>query len=391
MDDYDAYKRDHIDVVMERINANTEATTQNGTHTRLMEALDALGMEHRPIVRNARLDDDAANCGYCPFGCQQGCKRSAMKTWLQDASDSGARAVVGCHAERILVEDGAATGVEATVTHADGSTTALTVEAPTVVVACGSVESPALLLRSGIGGPAVGKHLRLHPAFVVWGAYEEPVEGWRGQIQSLVSDALDDLEDGCGLLIEATGMAPGLMAASYPWQDGASHKQLMQAFRWQAPFITVARDHGEGEVVLDDLGRAVVRWGLDDPVDRRLAQRAHRELVRLHHAAGAAEIFTAHQALLRWRRGDDIDGFLEQVESASYEPNDVACFTAHQMGSCRMGSEPSESVADGRGELHDTKGVWIGDASAFPTAPGVNPMVSIMSLAHRTAAEMLRS
>jgi choline dehydrogenase-like flavoprotein len=77
------------------------------------------------------------------------------------------------------------------------------------------------------------------------------------------------------------------------------------------------------------------------------------------------------------------------VESASYAPNDVACFTAHQMGSCRMGSDPSDSVADGRGELHDVKGVWIGDGSAFPTAPGVNPMVSIMALAHRTAAQIL--
>ena len=84
--------------------------------------------------------------------------------------------------------------------------------APTVVVACGSVESPALLLRCGIGGPAVGKHLRLHPAYVVMGAYDEPVEGWRGQIQSLVSDDFADLEDGCGFLIEATGMFPGLSA-----------------------------------------------------------------------------------------------------------------------------------------------------------------------------------
>jgi choline dehydrogenase-like flavoprotein len=63
--------------------------------------------------------------------------------------------------------------------------------------------------------------------------------------------------------------------------------------------------------------------------------------------------------------------------------------TAHQMGSCRMGSDPADSIADGRGELHDTKGVWIGDGSAFPTAPGVNPMISIMSLAHRTAANMV--
>jgi choline dehydrogenase-like flavoprotein len=69
----------------------------------------------------------------------------------------------------------------------------------------------------------------------------------------------------------------------------------------------------------------------------------------------------------------------------------VTCFTAHQMGSCRMGTDANESVADGRGELHDTRGVWIGDASAFPTAPGVNPMVSIQSLAHRTADQILES
>jgi choline dehydrogenase-like flavoprotein len=247
------------------------------------------------------------------------------------------------------------------------------------------VESPALLLRSGIGGAAVGKNLRLHPAYLVMGVYDEPIEGWSGQIQSLVSDEFEAIEDGHGFLVEGVGMFPGLFAASFPWDDGASHKQLMQTFRWQAPFITVARDHGAGEVVVDDLGRAVVRWGLDDQVDARLAVRAHVELVRLHRAAGAQEIFTTHSPSVRWRHGDDFDAFERRVEAASYAPNDVTCFSAHQMGSCRMGSDPATSVADGRGELHDTEGVWIGDASAFPTAPGVNPMISIMALAHRTA------
>jgi choline dehydrogenase-like flavoprotein len=165
----------------------------------------------------------------------------------------------------------------------------------------------------------------------------------------------------------------------------------MLGWRWHAPFITVARDHGAGEVVLDDLGRAVVRWGLDDEVDARMAVRAHMELVRLHHAAGAEEIFTGHTRRLGWRRGEDFDAFVDAVEAADYGPLDVACFTAHQMGACRMGSDPDTSVADGRGELHDTKGVWIGDASAFPTAPGVNPMISIMSLAHRTADKILEA
>ncbi len=389
MDDPAAYTRDHVELVLERLGANTEATRQNGTHTRLMAGLDALGHEHRPIVRNATLDDDAEKCGYCTVGCQHGCKRSAMKTWLQDASDSGAKALVGCAATRILTDDGAATGVEAVVTHADGSTTALTVTAGDVVVACGSIESPALLLRSGIGGPAVGKHLRLHPAYVAVGIYDEPVEGWRGQVQSLVSDAYAGQEGDFGFLIEATTIQPGFFSPALPWRDGATHKELMQTLRWQAPFITVARDHGSGEVVLDDLGRAVMRWGLGDEVDARLAVRANVELCRLHKAAGASEVFTTHESGLRWRSGEDFEQFIADVEAASYAPNDLACFTAHQMGSCRMGTDPQTSVADGHGQLHDTRGVWIGDASAFPTAPGVNPMISIMALAHRTAGELL--
>jgi len=376
---------ERIDTVMERLNANTEATKQNQIHRHLMAGLDAQGYEHRPIVRNASLDDDAEFCGYCAAGCPRGCKRSAMKTWLQDASDSGARAVVGTHADRIITADGAAAGVEATVTHADGSTTALTVEAPTVVVACGSIESPALLLRSGIGGPAVGKNLRLHQAFSVVGTYDEPVDGFRGQVQSLVSDVFCGLEDNHGFLIEATGMYPAFFSPGIPWENGGQHKQAMLGYRFQAPFITVGRDHGAGEVVLDDLGRAVVRWGLGDEVDMRMAVRAHLELCKLHEAAGAAEIFTLHSKRLGWRRGEGFAEFLKRVESAPYGPQDLTIFTAHQMGACRMGSDPQTSVADGRGELHDVSGVWIGDASAFPTAPGVNPMISIMSLAHRTA------
>jgi choline dehydrogenase-like flavoprotein len=385
-----AFASEHIDAVMERIGANTEATAQNATHRRMIAGCDALGYEHRPIWRNASLDDEPANCGYCSFGCQHGCKRSAMKTWLQDASDAGARVLVGCHADRVLSDGGRASGVAATVTREDGSTTAVTIEAPTVVVAGGAVESPALLLRSGIGGPAVGKNLRLHPAFIVVGLYEERIEGWQGQIQSALSDRFFELEDGCGFLIEAVGIAPGLIGAALPWDSGAAHKALMQTLPWQAPFVSVARDHGAGEVTLDDHGRAVVHWELDDEVDARLARRANVELARLHRAAGASEVFTLHAHERRWRSGEDFDAFLGEVEGASYAPNDVACFTAHQMGSCRMGADPETSVADGRGELHDTKGVWIGDGSAFPTAPGVNPMVSIMSLAHRTAGEVLR-
>ncbi len=383
----------HIDAVMTRINATDAATTQNRQHKKMIQALDACGMAHRPIVRNVDTScEDPRVCGYCLSGCQKGCKQSTMKTFLQDASDDGAKAIVGAHADRILVADGEAAGVEATVTHADGSTTKLTVDAPTVVVACGSIESPALLLRSGIGGPAVGKHLRLHPAAIVNGVYEEPIEGWIGQIQSEVSDHFAACEGEHGFLIESVGATPSIGAGGVPWRDGEQHKRdFARIFRHHAPFISVARDHGEGEVVLDAHGQPVIRWSLTDEVDRKLFVRANVELAKLHHAIGAPEIRTLHATEVSWRRdsGEPFEDFLERIENAPYGPADVTIFTAHQMGSCRMGSDPADSVADGRGQLHDVEGVWIGDASAFPTAPGVNPMVSIMSLAHRTAQNIL--
>ena len=382
---------EHIDAVWRRLGVNDTATSQNRTHKRLIAACEELGFPHRPLTRNADTScEDPGTCGYCFTGCQKGCKQSTMKTFLQDASDDGARFVVGARADRILTRDGRACGVAATVTNADGSTTALEVSAPTVVVAAGAIESPALLLRSGIGGPAVGHHLRLHPAALVGGVYETPIEGWIGQIQSALSDQFKALEGDWGFLIEATTVAPAIVAMSLPFEDGARHKGTMSQLANIAPFISVARDHGEGQVVIDEHGRAVTRWSFADEVDARLFRRAIAELARLQRAAGAKEIITFFQRpAISWREGEDFDAFLAQIEEGSLAANDVAAFTAHQMGSCRMGSDPAQSVADGHGQLHDTSGVWIGDASAFPTAPGVNPMISIMSLAHRTAASIL--
>ena len=87
--------------------------------------------------------------------------------------------------------------------------------------------------------------------------------------------------------------------------------------------------------------------------------------------------------------GRDLDEFVARAENGPLSPYEHATFSAHQMGSCRMGRDSGSSVANPWGELHDTPGVWIGDASAFPSASGVNPMVSIMALSHRTAEAML--
>lgn len=136
------------DRVWERLGVNTEATHYNRNTELMVGALERLGHGHERIARNASLDDDPRFCGYCNNACQQGCKRSTLKTYLVDAAAAGARFVVDCTAERLLVEGGRAAGVEATVATPDGDV-ALTVRAPTVVLAAGAIESPPSFYAAG--------------------------------------------------------------------------------------------------------------------------------------------------------------------------------------------------------------------------------------------------
>jgi choline dehydrogenase-like flavoprotein len=371
-----------IDAVWKRLDVNTDATVRNRTSQLMAEALSARDMSWEPTPRNARRDDDARFCGYCNWGCQQGCKNSTLKTYLQDAADSGTRVVVDARVERVLTEGGRASGVLARV-----GETELVVEAPTVVVACGGIESPVLLLRSGIGGPAVGKNLCVHPTYFVGGVYADAVDGWDGQIQSVLSFDRARAVGGDGFLIEPVTISPGFWSVVTPWRGGREHKERMRGIRNTAPFHALCHDHNSGEVVLGEDGEAVVRWRALE-IDREIAAAAQIELARLHREVGALEIFSMHEHDISWRDGEDFDAFVAALEA---DPHERIAYSAHQMSSCRLGRDPETSVADPNGELHDVEGVWIGDGSALPTSPGVNPMISIMALAERTAGRLLNA
>jgi hypothetical protein len=360
------------DRVWERLGVNTEATHYNRNTELMVGALERLGHGHERIARNASLDDDPRFCGYCNNACQQGCKRSTLKTYLVDAAAAGARFVVDCTAERLLVEGGRAAGVEATVA-TPGGDVALTVRAPTVVLAAGAIESPALLLRSGIGGPAVGRHLQLHPAWIVNGVYAEPVDSWSGQIQSAVSFGMSHCEEDAGFLIESLTLSPALWAGAISFAGAADHRDQMRKFAHMATWHGVSHDHGSGRVVLGPDGEAVVEWALTDPVDRRVAARAHVEVARMHHDAGAEEISTFHFTSRRWRRGEDFDAYLRLLEATPTE--EYTAYTAHQMSSCRLARRQSDDLADGAGRAHrrpDARRLTRhrADLANFQIAPG---------------------
>ncbi|WP_102128521.1 FAD-dependent oxidoreductase [Deinococcus planocerae] len=381
----------HIDAVLARMGVNEACSDDNGPHQRLREGAERLGYTYVKAGLNldpARYDPDRA--GYGAFGDQTGAKQGTLKTFLQDAFDHGARVLVGTRATRLLVEGGRAAGVEATAT-VNGEARRVTVRSPQVVVACGALETPALLLRSGIGGPAVGGHLHLHPAGLVAGVYPEDQRAWWGPPQSGILKQFAAREDGHGFIIEGIQYGTALLASGLPWLGGEAHKALMSKLPHMAFFVTITQDRGSGRVSLDEAGNAVHTYALTDDLDARHFRAGIAECARLHEAAGAEEIHGLVPGVAPWRRGDDLEAFIERLNAAPLGAGGQTVFSAHQMGSARMGRDPETSVADVRGQLHDVPGVWIGDTSAFPTASGVNPMVSCMALAHRTAEHVLEA
>jgi len=377
----------HIESIWKRLGVNDQCSELNPSHQTWIDAAESLGWSWKTVDRNWDPEKhDPRVAGLMGWGDQSGAKQSTLKTYLQDAVDAGADVIVNCTAEKVLTEDGKAAGIQARFGETD-----VTIKAPRVVVACGALESPALLLRSGIGGPAVGKYLRLHPCTLIFADYGSDQKTWWGAPHAAIIDefAAGQDDDGYGYLIEGAQYTTGLGASAIPFTTAEEHKEVLAGYSDGITTISLIRDVGHGQVVIDEQGQSVPLYSLTEPRDIRNMRHALKQQVRLHVAAGARRIYVLATGLPEWRVGDDVEAFIERSSRIPLRAGGARLFSAHQMGTCRMGENPETSVADPRGELHDTPGVWIGDGSAFPTPSGTNPMITIMSLASRTAAKML--
>jgi choline dehydrogenase-like flavoprotein len=381
-----------FDVAERRIGVNTDDSEPNPNNAALERGCQALGYSTRRIPRNA--SDCRQRCGACGYGCPYGRKQSTMLTFLRDAHERGARIVVRCTVERVLLEGGRAVGVEGWAPDdASGARRRVVVRAPAVVVAAGSVESPALLLRSGLTNSNIGRHLRLHPVANIAGFYAEPIEMWRGSLQTVYCDQFMQLQGGYGIWLELAPGHPGLIGLATPWDGAQAHKQLMTRAGYEAAFIVLARDTGEGRITLNRQGDPIVTYW-PNATDRAHLVRGMQEVARIALAGGAIGVGTLHtpQLLLETEGGRpgavserQLQDYLQAIERRGIIPNNPLLFTAHQMGTCRLGADRRTSVADPRGEVRGVRGLFVADASTFPTAAGVNPMLPTMAMAYRVA------
>ncbi len=372
----------------------------------ILRGARALGWEAAPTRRNATACGD---CGSCPFGCRRGTKQSGLRVHLARAAAAGARIVPDARVRRVILEGGRALGVEAEVT---GHVTAndqprsvrrLVVRAPTVVIAAGALRSPAVLLASGLEHPGIGRYLRLHPVPVAAGLFTESVEMWRGTMQAARSAQFLAPEPGRnGYVIESAPGHPGLIALALPWEGAQAHARLMAEAAHLVPLIAVTRDGGEGRVTLTRAGRPRIDYVLDETGVATLRHGLAR-MSRLLLAAGATEIVAVGTRPLRFTRrsaNGNEDGaygrYDEALGSFDLRPNRGSVFSAHQVGSVRMGADVTTHPCDPWGRVRQgmrgaavVGGLYMGDGSVCPTALGVNPMLTIMALARRTARTIL--
>ena len=374
---------DSLDAVWDRLHVNSENSMPSLRDVRFREGLSKLGWDSQVMQRNA-VGCTEEICGQCHYGCPLGAKQSTLVTWLQDAYDAGARIVVNAPVERVLIEGGEAKGVEATT--ADGHK--LTVRARAVAAAAGAINTPALLVRSGLDNPNVGKNLMIHPVLLVWAMFEQEILPWTGVFGSTFCDEFLDMGEGYGVKYMHASAHPSDLAVFAPWRGASDHAELMQSLRHTGGFGILQRARDAGEVVVGKDGLPAPIWNLSD-FDRDVMRKGLDGMTQVLEAGGARRIYTSHAG---WVSYDPGNGGREQMLKAAddygWGPAQVTLGSFHLMGTAHMSASRKDSVCDPTGETWDAKNLFVVDGAVLPTALGVNPMITIEAAAHKIARGM---
>uniref|UniRef100_A0A0D6QT97 Long-chain-alcohol oxidase n=1 Tax=Araucaria cunninghamii TaxID=56994 RepID=A0A0D6QT97_ARACU len=373
--------------VCERLGVQDRCSKESFQNTVMRKGCEKLGYSVDNVARNSTADHF---CGSCCFGCRSGNKKGTNQTWLVDAVRAGAAVLAGCRAEKVLcVPAGGkrkkALGVVASLCGDGGR---IVVHARVTVVAGGALHTPPLLRASGLRNPNIGRNLRLHPVQLAWGYFPEgkepegtSYEG--GIITAMCKDGAgyDGSTSGYGTILQTPAAFPGMFAALIPWTSGADMKDRMCRYARTAHVFALARDSGGGSV----MRYRDIHYRLAD-VDREKVAEGLRKAVRILIAAGATEVGThrsdGQRFVAEGATEDEIEDFVSNVAPAKGSASlwTTTC-TAHQMGSCRMGKDEKSGAVDWKGESWEVEGLFVCDGSLLPTAVGVNPMITIQSVA----------
>lgn len=390
-----------LDVVCQKMGVQSGFEQEGFNNMILRKGCESLGYPVETIPRNAPPDH---YCGWCCLGCRDGKKKGVAETWLLDLVESGNGAILPeCEATKVILHRNKsrrwARGVSFTFKNQGVEETAI-VESRVTVVACGAICTPPLLKRSGLKNPNIGRNLHLHPVVMCWGYFpDKPSDAWPeagkrsyegGIMTAMTRVVANHQESGYGAIIQTPALHPGMFSALMPWLSGTDIKRRLLKFSRTAHILILARDKGSGVVT----SPSHVSYKMDG-TDQENLSRGMDRVLRILAAAGAEEIGTHHTEgrVLKVKQAsvEEFERFVEEESSRPLEKLSSLICSAHQMGSCRMGVDPKESAVSPKGESWEVEGLYVADSSVFPTALGVNPMVTIQAIAYCTAQSILQA
>ncbi|EME85935.1 uncharacterized protein MYCFIDRAFT_52380 [Pseudocercospora fijiensis CIRAD86] len=405
-----------LDAVCARMGVSANHINHNKGNTVLLEGARKLGWSAKAVPQNTggEVHDD----GFCTRGCRSCGKKGTTVTFLPDAAEAGARFIEGLEVKVITFDEADATkttGVKGTWVSRDQAggvagnhraTREVVIKAKRTIVSGGSLYTPILLLKSGLKNKHIGRHLHLHPVNMVAAVWDEDVRPWEGPILTSVVNEFENLDgDGYGAKLECTTMLPSSFLPLYEWKGGLAFKEFTLKMRRMTGYISLARDRYGGRVYLNPKdGRLTIDYS-PSTYDKNHILEGIVRLAELLYVEGAREIYTAIpgvDAFIRPSADTDAKVSLSPNSSPSITDPDFVewtkkvrangmpspqtpYFSAHQMGTCRMGTSPTNSVVDDRGRVWGTQNLYIADTSVFPSASGVNPMITCMGISRGIA------
>ncbi|MEO7521344.1 MAG: GMC family oxidoreductase [Gemmatimonas sp.] len=309
------------------------------------------------------------NRGFCQAGCSTGAKASVDVTFIPLALSAGAEVRAECFVTGFEVDRG---GRVTAVVYRDASAESRQ-RCRAVFLCAGAIETPRLLLLNGIANSSgqVGRNFMAHTGIQVWGQFDEDVRPYKGIPGALISEDMHRPTDAAfagGYLLQSIGVMPVTYASQVARGRGL----------WGAPLHAHMRgyNHTAG---INILGECLPYDGNYLELSGELDARGLRK-PRVHFTNGENErALTAHA-----------ERIMRAVWGAA-GAHDVWAFprNAHVIGTCRMGSNPAEAVVDADGRAFDIPNLYLSDNSTFPSALSVNPALTIMALALRTADRFL--
>ncbi|KAL4199282.1 hypothetical protein AMTRI_Chr03g144140 [Amborella trichopoda] len=388
-----------MDVVARDMGVQTQVSDEGLACSALRKGCQELGF---PVVNVPRNSPDDHYCGWCCFGCKDGKKKGTGETWLLDMVNSGngvvvsgARVVEVVQRKRKGMRNLAVGVVFERENKRLGCRERFMIVSKVTVVACGALGTPVLLKKSGLRSQEIGRNLHIHPTNMAWGyfpenrGFEKEKRSYEGGILTAMLPVPGKSKDsGYGGLIQNPALHPGMFSVVMPWMSSLDMKERMTRFSRTVHLFALVRDKGSGVVS----SPPYLSYKMSHS-DKETMSNCMEKMLRILAAAGAEEIGThgsnGERINVKVASSHEFERFVREVSRRPLQRFSNGYWrpicSAHQMGTCRMGAHPNDSVVDQKGECWEVEGLYIADSSVFPTALGVNPMLTVQAIAYCTA------